>query len=48
MKTYIFDIDGTICNNTYGNYQEAQPFEERILFINNLYEKFKTNYYRNY
>ena len=39
MKTYIFDIDGTICKNTYGNYKEAQPFEERILFINDLYKK---------
>lgn len=36
---YVFDIDGTICNNTYGEYQKATPFIERIEHINNLYEK---------
>ena len=32
--TYVFDIDGTICSLTDGNYQEAKPFEDRIELIN--------------
>ena len=35
---YAFDIDGTICSNTNGNYQKAIPFENRIMVINNLYD----------
>jgi len=37
MKRYCFDIDGTICNNTWGKYDEALPFLERIESINKLY-----------
>ena len=36
--TYVFDIDGTICTNTDGNYKEAQPFLDRINKINDLYD----------
>ncbi len=39
MTIYAFDIDGTICSNTYGNYELAEPFVNRIEVINNLYEK---------
>ena len=39
MKTYVFDIDGTICTNTYGNYEEAKPYEERIQFVNKLFNE---------
>ena len=39
MKTYVFDIDGTVCTNTFGEYKEAKPYKERIEFINNLYEE---------
>ena len=38
MKTFVFDIDGTICTNTFGKYELAQPFKERISYINDLYE----------
>ena len=38
MKTFVFDIDGTICTNTFGKYELAQPFKERISYINELYE----------
>lgn len=38
MKTYVFDIDGTICTNTYGEYKKAEPFLENILKVNSLYE----------
>ena len=34
MKTYVIDIDGTICNKLCelqgGDYREARPFVERI------------------
>lgn len=36
---YVVDIDGTICNNTYGKYEEAVPFLERIKKINDLYDE---------
>lgn len=39
MKTFVFDIDGTICTDTKGEYELAQPFKERIDFINNLYRQ---------
>ena len=39
IKTYCFDIDGTICQNTYGDYELAKPIEKRIQYINKLYEK---------
>ena len=39
MKTYVFDIDGTICTNTNGDYENARPFIERINFINKLHDE---------
>ena len=38
-KTYCFDIDGTLCTNTEGKYEEASPFPERIAIVNSFYEK---------
>jgi len=38
MIKYAIDIDGTICDNTWGNYEEAVPNLERIDYINYLYE----------
>lgn len=35
---YIVDIDGTICNNTYGDYANAQPKMNRIEYFNQLYD----------
>ena len=35
---YGFDIDGTICNNTEGNYPEAIPRPEVISKLNELYD----------
>ena len=37
MKTFVFDIDGTICTNTYGEYKKAEPYFNRIFKINTLY-----------
>jgi hypothetical protein len=36
---YMVDIDGTICNNTLGDYESAQPFPERIEYFNQLFEQ---------
>jgi len=37
--TYVFDIDGTICSLTNGEYNKAVPIKERIEKINSLYEE---------
>ena len=37
MRTYCFDLDGTLCTNTNGAYTEAVPIPERISMVNNLY-----------
>ena len=35
---YCFDIDGTICTSVKGrNYEDAQPFKDRIDIVNQLY-----------
>tara|TARA_Y200000002_G_C22574943_1_gene618287 strand:- start:80 stop:979 length:900 start_codon:yes stop_codon:yes gene_type:complete len=39
MRTYVFDIDGTICTNTNGEYKNAEPFLNNIQKINYLYSK---------
>ena len=36
--TYVFDIDGTICSLTDGNYEKAIPYKNRIEKINELYK----------
>ena len=36
---YLIDIDGTICNNTHGNYQSAVPFVDRISHFNSLFDQ---------
>lgn len=39
MKKYCFDIDGTICTNTDGNYEDAKPHVKRIKQINSLHKE---------
>jgi uncharacterized HAD superfamily protein len=36
---YIIDIDGTICSDTFGKYELAVPFINRIYKINQLYSQ---------
>ncbi len=36
---YCFDVDGTICTNTHGEYERAAPYPEVIREINKLYEE---------
>tara|TARA_R110002110_G_scaffold414950_1_gene646694 strand:- start:1398 stop:2111 length:714 start_codon:yes stop_codon:yes gene_type:complete len=40
-QSYVFDIDGTICTLTDGNYEKAEPFMDRIAINNKLYEEGK-------
>ncbi len=36
--TYCFDLDGTLCTNTDGDYENATPFFDRIQIVNKLFE----------
>jgi hypothetical protein len=36
---YVFDIDGTLCTNTHGDYSKAVPFVERIQRVNDLFDQ---------
>tara|TARA_B100000131_G_scaffold281902_1_gene288775 strand:- start:13 stop:360 length:348 start_codon:yes stop_codon:yes gene_type:complete len=37
--TYVFDIDGTICTNSDGDYENAIPLLNRIQLVNSLYDQ---------
>tara|TARA_R110002167_G_scaffold123973_1_gene303145 strand:- start:735 stop:1055 length:321 start_codon:yes stop_codon:yes gene_type:complete len=39
---YVFDIDGTICSTTSGDYEQALPYTDRINKINKLYDEGNT------
>ena len=40
MKTYVFDIDGTICTKiSSGDYNDAKPIKSRITKINKLFKE---------
>jgi hypothetical protein len=39
---YCFDIDGTLCTNTSGDYEEAEPIPEVIAHVNELFERGET------
>lgn len=34
---YCFDIDGTLCTNTEGEYDSAEPFADMIEHVNQLF-----------
>jgi ribonucleotide monophosphatase NagD (HAD superfamily) len=36
LKTFAFDLDGTLCTLTDGNYETASPFLNRIDHVNKL------------
>jgi hypothetical protein len=42
---YVFDIDGTICSITSGEYDNAEPFVERIQRVNELFNNGHTIIY---
>ena len=37
--TYVIDIDGTICSDSFGQYEKAIPIESRIELINKLFQE---------
>lgn len=37
-KVICFDLDGTLCSNTNGKYEQAVPMVDRIAAVNKLYE----------
>ena len=37
--TYVFDVDGTVCTLTDGDYLKAEPLTERIEKIKQLYDE---------
>lgn len=37
--TYCFDIDGTLCTNTNGDYSRAEPFRDVINRLDRLYDQ---------
>mgnify|MGYP001340275236 CR=1 FL=1 len=39
MKKICFDLDGVICSNTNGDYENAVPFQKAINKINKLYNE---------
>jgi hypothetical protein len=39
VKTICFDIDGVLCNQVEGNYQQAQPNRAMIALLNRLYDR---------
>ena len=39
IKKYCIDIHGTICSNTYGEYEDAQPYKDRVKTINKLHRE---------
>lgn len=38
-KKFCFDLDGTICTNTFGDYKNAKPLTGPIQKINELYDE---------
>ena len=36
---YCFDIDGTLCTNTDGDYLSAEPFQNVIAQVSHLYDE---------
>jgi len=41
IQSYVFDIDGTICTLSDGDYEKAEPLMDRIKINNELYDKGK-------
>lgn len=35
---YCFDIDGTLCTKTGGDYEKAESYPDRIAIVNSLHE----------
>ncbi len=38
LKTFAFDLDGTLCTLTDGKYETAEPYLDRIRHVNYLFD----------
>ncbi len=38
-KTICIDIDGTVCSQTQGDYENAKPFQKALDIVNCLYDE---------
>lgn len=36
---YVFDLDGTLCTNTDGDYSKAEPIIKRVQHVNKLFDE---------
>ena len=45
MRTFIVDIDGTICTDSRGRYELARPMKTRIDYFNSLFDSGNTIIY---
>ena len=39
QRAVLFDLDGTLCTNTEGDYISASPLEHNIRIVNHLYNE---------
>jgi len=45
MRTFVVDIDGTICTDSRGKYELARPMKTRIDYFNGLFDSGNTIIY---
>ena len=38
-QTFCFDLDGTLCSQRHLDYENAEPFNDRIKKVNELYDE---------
>jgi len=41
-QTFCFDLDGTLCSQRHLDYENAEPFNDRIKKVNELYDEGNT------
>jgi hypothetical protein len=39
MTVFVFDIDGTLCSDSKGDYKFAEPFLDRVKIVNQLFNE---------
>ena len=39
LKTYVFDLDNTLCKTEGSNYFDSVPYVDRILKVNELHDQ---------
>ena len=39
LKTYCFDLDGTLCQTIDGDYKNSKPLKNNIKILNNLFKE---------